>query len=125
MVGRNADLVLQARIKDYTPSLLEELLYQDRQLIDGFDKVASIYQTTDWPYFSRHRERMGVNHHLRSEHVTEIIPEILAAVEQRGPISSLHFKGYPKTDWFWSSTSLPRAALETLLAQGTLGVSAG
>jgi uncharacterized protein YcaQ len=123
VVGRNADLVLQARVKDYQPSLLEELLYHDRLLIDGWDKVASIYQTSDWPYFSRHRKHMGAYHHLRSDQVTEITPEILAVVEQHGPISSLHFKGYPKTDWFWSTTSLPRAALETLFAEGRLGIS--
>ncbi|MEN8241370.1 MAG: crosslink repair DNA glycosylase YcaQ family protein, partial [Chloroflexota bacterium] len=115
--------VLQARVKDYQPGMLTELLYEDRHLVDGWDKVASIYQTTDWPFFARHRERMGAYHHLRSEEVTEIAPEILAAVDEHGPISSLHFKGYPKTDWFWSSTSLPRAALETLYAAGTLGIS--
>ena len=45
VVGRNADLVLQARVKQYCPALLEELLYRDRSLIDGWDKMASILRT--------------------------------------------------------------------------------
>jgi uncharacterized protein YcaQ len=123
VVGRNADLVLQARVKDYRPTLLEELLYQDRLLIDGWDKVASIYQTNDWRYFSRHRQYMSDYHHRRSSEVAEHIPQILSAVEENGPISSLYFKDFPKTDWFWSSTSLPRAVMETLYVEGQLGVA--
>jgi uncharacterized protein YcaQ len=123
VVGRNADLVLQARVKNYRPKLLEELLYQDRALIDGWDKVASIYQITDWRYFSRHREYMSDYHHRRSPDVADHIPHILSAVEENGPISSLYFKDFPKTDWFWSSTSLPRAVMETLYVEGRIGIS--
>ena len=47
--GRNPDLVLQSRVTDYTPQLLQELLYKDRQLMDGWDKLASIYKTKDYP----------------------------------------------------------------------------
>jgi len=43
VVGRNADLVLQSRVRDYHPEILDGLLYQDRELMDGWDKVASIY----------------------------------------------------------------------------------
>ena len=39
VVGRNADLVLQSRMHDYKPEMLHELLYEDRKLLDGFDKV--------------------------------------------------------------------------------------
>lgn len=46
-VGRNPDLVLQSRIKDYKPDMLKELLYKDRKLIDGWDKNRSIYLTED------------------------------------------------------------------------------
>ena len=35
VVGRNPDLVLQARVADYRRSLLEELLYADRRLLDA------------------------------------------------------------------------------------------
>ncbi len=38
VVGRNADLVLQARVSGYEPSMLYDLLYQKHELLDGFDK---------------------------------------------------------------------------------------
>ena len=38
VVGRNADLVLQARVQGYRPDMLQALLYRDRFLVDGYDK---------------------------------------------------------------------------------------
>ena len=55
IVGTNPELVLQARVGDFTPALLAELLYQDRALLDGWDKNVSIYAVEDWPYFARRR----------------------------------------------------------------------
>ena len=40
IVGRNPDLVLQSRVKNYQPKLLDDLLYKNRYLIDGWDKMA-------------------------------------------------------------------------------------
>jgi len=34
VVGRNPDLVLQSRVRDFRPRMLNELLYQDRILVD-------------------------------------------------------------------------------------------
>jgi hypothetical protein len=62
VVGRNPDLVLQSRIDKYRSAMLEELLYSDRQLLDGWDKVSSIVLAEDWPYFSRHRQLMRERH---------------------------------------------------------------
>ena len=59
IVGRNPDLVLQARIRGYLPSMLETLLYQDHILVEGMDKVWSIHHHADWPHFSRRRQRMN------------------------------------------------------------------
>ncbi|MHB8933269.1 MAG: DNA glycosylase AlkZ-like family protein, partial [Bellilinea sp.] len=55
VVGWNPDLVLQARLNDYTAPMLDELLYNDRVFWDGFDKVQSIYLAEDWPHFTRRR----------------------------------------------------------------------
>ena len=53
MVGSNPNLVLQSRVRGYQPALLEELLYTQRRLVEGWDKNAAIYAVEDWPYFSR------------------------------------------------------------------------
>ena len=55
VVGRNADLVLQSRIENYDKSMLDDLLYNKRDLIDGWDKMMAIYSASDWPYFKRVR----------------------------------------------------------------------
>lgn len=55
VVGRNADLVLQSRIENYDKSMLDDLLYNKRDLIDGWDKMMAIYSASDWANFKRVR----------------------------------------------------------------------
>ena len=56
IAGHNPELVLQARVEGFRPAMLKELLYEERKLIDGWDKMMSIYCVEDWPYFRRWRE---------------------------------------------------------------------
>lgn len=53
--GRNADLVLQSRIKGYRKPMLYELLYTDRKLVDYFDKNLAVIPAENWKYFGRER----------------------------------------------------------------------
>ena len=122
IVGRNPDLVLQSRVGDYRPRMLDELLYEDRLLLDGWDKMASIYPVEDWPFFERQRQRMRDYHGAPSTVVTQVAPDILGQIKEKGPLSSLDFKGYEKTDWAWGPTKASRAGLEGLYAMGQLGV---
>ncbi|MEE9512591.1 MAG: winged helix DNA-binding domain-containing protein [Anaerolineales bacterium] len=123
VVGRNADLVLQSRIYAYTPELLHELLYEDRKLLDGFDKVASIYETADWPYFQRRRDRMRAEHGQPSNPGMKIADEVIEAIREDGPKSSIDFKSGETIKWNWGvNTSLPRACLEILYAMGEVVV---
>ncbi len=118
MAGTNPHLVLQSRVRDYRPRLLEELLYADRQLVDGWDKNASIYPVEDWPCFGRYRTRKVVR---RGREVTELYdaaPRVLAELEKRGPLSAQDFSSEVKMDWFWGPASVARAALEALYAWG-------
>lgn len=122
IVGRNPDLVLQSRVKDYRPAMLDELLYEDRQLLDGWDKMASIYAVNDWPYFARRRKLMEEYLQVEREIVAQVAPDILENIRQQGPLCSLDFKGYEKADWSWGPTKASRAGLEGLFNIGTLGV---
>ncbi len=122
IIGRNPDLVLQSRVQDFVPEYLDELLYSDRKLLDGWDKMASIYLITDWPYFSRLREHMNqpdVNPRRPPEDELE---KILDIVRKKGPVSSLDFKESEIVDWFWGPTKIARAALESLFSMGKVGV---
>jgi len=123
VVGRNPDLTLQSRIRDYNPELLHQLLYEDRLLLDGWDKVASVYRTTDWPYFKRYRERMRAHYGQSSNPPMQIAAEVIEAIREDGPKSSIDFKRGETIIWSWGvNTSLPRACLESLFAMGELVV---
>lgn len=45
--GKNAELTLQSRVRNFTKQTLSELLYTDRSLIDFPDKNLSIFPTED------------------------------------------------------------------------------
>jgi uncharacterized protein YcaQ len=122
IVGRNPDLVLQSRVSDYRRSLLEELLYADRQLLDGWDKQAAIYPLTDWPYFGWHRARMVQQHGDPSNPPMAIAPAVLQAIRERGPLSSIDLDHAGTVDWFWGPTRLPRATLEILHVMGEVTI---
>jgi len=119
MAGQNADLVLQSRVVDFKPAMLRELLYQDRVLIDGYDKNMSIYPIEDWPFFNR--RRLSYLSNLKgSEKVYGIAPQVIAAIEAKGPLSSLDLDFDQSVDWYWAPTRLARAALESLYLSGEL-----
>jgi uncharacterized protein YcaQ len=122
VVGQNPDLVLQARVADYDPAQLQALLYADRALLDGWDKAASIYPVADWPYFGRRRAAMRRHHGNPSRPAMQIAPEVLQAIRECGPLSSIDLKHDEQVAWAWGPTRVARAALESLYAMGELGV---
>ncbi len=120
IVGRNPDLVLQARISGYRPRLLEGLLYEDRRLLDGWDKNMSIYAVEDWPYFYRRREVASQDYGESSRPALAILPEVREAIEERGPLSSIDLRFDETVGWSWAPTRMARAALESMYHWGEL-----
>jgi len=120
VVGRNPELVLQTRVADFRPVMLEQLLYEDRRLLDGWDKNMSIYCVEDWPYFSRYREAARRNPGKSAEAVESVLPQARRALETRGPLSSIDLDFDRSVDWSWAPTRLARAALESMYAWGEL-----
>jgi hypothetical protein len=120
VVGRNPDLVLQARVVDYGPAMLASLLYEERKLVDGWDKNMSIYPVEDWPYFRRHREAARENPRQSQAAVQAALPRVREAIEQRGPLSSIDLTLDDTVDWSWSPTRVARAALESMYSWGEL-----
>jgi len=120
VVGRNPELVLQARVSNFRPAMLRELLYEDRRLVDGWDKMMSIYCVEDWPYFHRRREAARRNPGKSPEAVEAILPQVRQAIEERGPLSSIDLDFDQTVDWSWAPTRLARAALESMYFWGEL-----
>lgn len=129
VVGRNADLVLQARIADYRPEMLEHLLYRDRLLVDGWDKMMSIYRREDWPFFRFVRERSGRDaiHTLRyrkSLEALEHLDEVMALLREKGPMlpRQLDLGSVGDSANRWGHRNLASAAMDYLFHTGKLGV---
>ena len=120
IVGHNPELVLQARVSDFRPLMLQELLYQDRKLLDGWDKMMSIYSVEEWPYFRRRREAKRRNPGRSHGAVTSILPQVRKEIEERGPLSSIDLDFDQTVDWSWAPTRLARAALESMYFWGEL-----
>ena len=124
IVGRNPDLVLQSRVFDYRSTQLEELLYQDHTLMDGWDKLASIHLTREWPYFARFHDRMSDLHTDRSRAEIALSDELLRQMHTVGEYNPSQSKSKETIVWDWGRpVRLERAALEILYRNGAVGIS--
>ena len=121
VVGQNPQLVLQSRVRNYKPAILNALLYEDRKLLDGFDKQMSIYPVEDWPCFAYYRERM-LQRYMESEHTAvaaKLVESVCNQIETRGPLSSLELEEDTRMDWWLAgSVRAVRIALDMLLYAG-------
>ena len=82
--GRNAELVLQARVKGFRKEILQQLLYEERSLIDYWDKCMAIFPVEDWPYFARTRMQNTYN----AEAVRPALALARETVASQGPCCS-------------------------------------
>ena len=120
--GKNHELVLQSRIKGFEKPMLHELLYEERRLVDWFDKNQSIMLMEDWPYFEHHRKRAnGASRH--KEEVDKVSGDIIEFIRKNGEVCSSDLEYQQKLNWWWSPASLSRLALETMYLRGELVIS--
>jgi uncharacterized protein YcaQ len=121
VIAHNPELVLQARVREYKPVLLDELLYTDRELVDGFDKMAAIYPVTDWPAFAHHRRQVEEFHTRRADLEADFMTGLIESIRWRGPISSLDLEKTVRITGYWGAQMhIERYALERLLDLGLL-----
>ena len=117
--GKNHELVLQSRVEGFRKKQLYELLYDDRTLVDLFDKNMAITRVEDWPYLDHFRE-----HHQNGgrgkDEIDRIAVDILNHIEKNGPVCSADIQYNEKVNWYWAPTTLSRAALDTLYYRGDL-----
>ena len=93
IIARSQDIMLHSRVLDYTPSLWEEVTYQQRKFFDwgGWLAVRAMEELPYWRVVMR-REREG-NERLRDiarEHA-EAIVEMRAILQERGVVSNRDF----------------------------------
>ena len=121
VVGQNPHLVLQSRVHGYKRSMLNALLYEDRRLIDGFDKQMSIYPVEDWPSFTYYRQQMARRYMEgeRTAAAAQLVDRVRKEIEARGPLSSLDLEDDTRMDWWLAGTvRAVRIALDILFYGG-------
>ena len=119
--GKSHELALFARVKGFTKPMLSQLLYERRALIDYWDKNMSLLRVEDWPMLGRTRDAYRAQSRSH-EAVDAVAPEIKRYLREKGCATSQELPLTGRADWYWSETTLSRAALETLYFRGELVV---
>jgi uncharacterized protein YcaQ len=122
-LGRNPDLVLQARVPAYCVDDWETYVYQERQAYDAWDKQACLVPMSDWPK----RALIRANHRpwhdgaVLDEH-PEAVRAALTAIDRRGPLSSLEFEDRERIgeQGSWLGPTRIKRILRALWARGEL-----
>jgi len=123
-VGRNHDLVLQARVPDYFVDDWQRLAYQERVLFDGWDKQASLVLMRDFPvrriYYDWHAPRW--REAILSRY-PQAVKTVLDELHDRGPLSStdFHFQQHHR-EWegSWLGPKLTKNILRGLWHTGQI-----
>lgn len=120
--GRNAELTLQSRVKDFTKEMLYSLLYEDRMLLDYPDKNTAIIRTEDWPYFKRSREAARLRAAAHPE-LEALMAQTLTFIKENGVVCPDDIKLDSDFQWrayiVWSSgKNLSASVLEQLYGSG-------
>jgi uncharacterized protein len=120
LCGKSHELTLLSRVKDITRGALDELLYSKRALVEYYDKNMAVILADNWPCFERTRAAYA-NPGARSYGtVEEHAQAIRLYLREHGPSFSKDMENLGKTDWFWGTTSIARAVLESLYFRGEL-----
>ena len=126
--GKNAELTLRSRVKDFEKSTLYSLLYEDRALVDYPDKNQAIMPTVDWPYFERYRQAAR-ECGAQFPDLPEAERRTIEYIRENGPVSSASLPVEGRIKWHsaihWSGNwhgdhPAGRAALEQLYSTGEL-----
>ncbi|MCY7419621.1 MAG: winged helix DNA-binding domain-containing protein [Chloroflexi bacterium] len=122
VAGRNHDLVLHARVRDYASAWTDSLLYGTRELFEAYNKGLSLLPMAELPWYRVSWESSEYRSGVLATHA-DAVAAILERIRLEGPLSSLDFERKPAIDWWWGPTSEARALLEGLSASGILGLS--
>ncbi|MEO7117444.1 MAG: crosslink repair DNA glycosylase YcaQ family protein [Candidatus Limnocylindrales bacterium] len=124
VAGRNHDLVLHARVRDYVSKDTDHLLYGTRQLFEAYNKGLSLLPTHELPWhrhtWDRHdayyRDGVFVRH-------ADTVDHVLERIRTEGPLATIDFERRPAVDWAWGPTGEIRAVMEALAEAGVLGLA--
>jgi uncharacterized protein YcaQ len=124
VAGRNHDLVLHARVRDYDPTWTNQLLYETRELFEAYNKGLSLLPTSELPWHRHTWDKFKDRHEdgAFARHA-DTVDHVLERIREEGPLCSLDFKRRGTVDWYWGPTSEVRLVLEALAEAGVIGLA--
>lgn len=130
MVRRSHYLVLWSRLGSYEPADLDALIYspEQRQLFEGWQRVASIIPMKDYRFQLPRMERMRQNHSEgflkwfdREGH--ELMGMVLERIHKEGALRAADFEYHGPRRGSWWDWKPAKTALEYLFAFGDLMIT--
>lgn len=128
IVGTNPELVLQARIPAFQKTSLQQALYDERSLIDGWDKQMCIYQTKDFNLLKRLRtqraqQSMKAYKKYFDIDVLSYQDELLNVLRQEGPIFAKDLDIGQSISTGFGTTKISTATIDYLFHLGLIGIA--
>jgi uncharacterized protein YcaQ len=111
VIARNHDLTLQSRVLEYTPAILNQMLYEDRTCLE-FSEIVKIYPIEELPYLRVVMGRRGDESRWEGflENHRGAIERVRAEVRERGALASKDIEpGVTHKSSWWSGKDTGRA----------------
>lgn len=127
VVGSNSELVLQSRVKNFKKKDIEDALYKERTIVDGWDKQMGMYQTQYFPHYERVRNSRSLStlnsfsEYLKID-ALEYQSLVLDIVKEQGPVLSSSVKRGESSKNRWGQTKPSTASFDYLFHKGVIGI---
>lgn len=123
LCGKNAEIVLHARVGAFQKNMLSELLYSDSELIESYDKKLCIVVQNDWSKLApvRHYKLTRLK---ELDGLFDIEAEIMSLLSQQKTVCVKSFSSHKRCKWYWRhDASIYQIALERLFIEGKIRIA--
>lgn len=130
VVGTNVDLVFQTRFNDYKIGDVYRYLYDRQILVDGWDKMMSLYLMEDYPHMKYARldysEKVYWDLQTRyAGHTDSLVESVYQYIHEHGPIraSDIQIVNHDSISSGWGNSRMESMACDYLFAAGEIGIA--
>lgn len=121
--GKNAEIVLHARVGAFQKNMLSELLYSDSELIESYDKKLCIVTQNDWNKLAPVRY-YKLTRLKQPNGLFDIEAEIMSLLSQQKTVNVKSFSSHNRCKWYWGhNASIYQIALERLFVEGKICIA--
>lgn len=127
IIGTNMDLVASSRISTYNPENLNDLLYKEKKLVEGFDKELCIYDASEWDSFAAIRNTMktsALNKLIYRKQIEALnyTEDIIEIIKNNGPLCAKDINIGTSSQSKWGSSNISNIVMDYLFLNGQLTI---